>query len=130
MSARSEDAQRDWYCSGCGRPVTDEEHNTTPRQVCPTCGSTAHTTNQHCQAVAHAKAHLKLHSKHRDNKGKVVREEYHGEDYYRKTGKWSIMYRLIDRLNNWYEEIFHERDSGKIIHQKAHPLSEHHNDKK
>jgi hypothetical protein len=68
----------------------------------------------------------KSRSKHRDqSSGKVVRELTSGDDLHRKTGKWNLMYRLIDRANNWYEETFRDRDTGEIVHKSAEPLTHH-----
>ena len=68
---------------------------------------------------------MKTHSKHRDGGKKVIREVIAGDDYHRKTGRWSYIYRLIDRANNWYEERFLDHETGKIIHQKSESLTEH-----
>jgi len=62
--------------------------------------------------------YLKTHSKHRDGGRMVVREVIEGDDYYRKTGQWTVMRRLIDRVNDWYEEIFRDRETGRVIHEK------------
>jgi len=69
--------------------------------------------------------YLKTRTKRREGGSKVVHEVTEGDDYHRKTGRWTIMRRVIDRANNWYEEIFHDRGSGAIIHHTAEPLSEH-----
>jgi hypothetical protein len=95
------------------------------RRPCPVCGSTARTANVTITETSKASTYLKTHTKHRDGGPKIVREVIEGDDYYRKTGKWSLMRRLIDHANDWYEEIFRDRDTQKIIHQKAEPLSEH-----
>jgi hypothetical protein len=69
--------------------------------------------------------YTKTRALHRESGHKVVREETTGDDFYRATGKWSVMRRLIDRINDWYEETFYDRDTGDILHQKAHRLSDH-----
>ena len=69
--------------------------------------------------------YTKTHTKHRDGGPKVVREVIAGDDLHRKTGKWNIMHRLIDRTGDWYEETFHDRETGEVVHYKAEPLSEH-----
>lgn len=76
-------------------------------------------------AEARAEARMKMHSKHRDGGRKVVREVTSGDDFHRKSGRWTYIYRLIDRLNDWYEERFLDRETGKIIHQKAERLTDH-----
>jgi hypothetical protein len=56
---------------------------------------------------------------------KVLKEEISGDVYSRGEKAWNYLYRLIDRANNWYEERVLSRKTGKIIHQKAEPLSQH-----
>ncbi len=68
---------------------------------------------------------MKVHSKHREGGRKVVREEYTGDDYHHKTGKWNIMSRKIDRVNDSYEEVFKDRKTGEIVHETREPLSKH-----
>ncbi|HKU54869.1 MAG TPA: hypothetical protein VJP60_05860 [Rhizomicrobium sp.] len=68
---------------------------------------------------------MKLHSKHREGGKKVLREIYSGDDYFHKRGTWSVIYRLIDRAKNWYEEKIWDRETGKLIISKAEPLTDH-----
>jgi hypothetical protein len=69
--------------------------------------------------------HPKTRAKHRDGGTKVLREVTEGDDFHRNTGQWNLMRRVIDRANNWYEEIFRDRYSGAIVHRTAEPLTEH-----
>lgn len=71
-------------------------------------------------------SHLKTHSKHRFGGKKVLREVIAGDEFWRKGRVWTYLYRLFDRVNDWYEERVVSRGSpGHILHQKAHKLSEH-----
>jgi len=116
----------DWCSSKCGKALdVTEEAPRLPRRPCPCCGSTARTANASVHVSASARVYLKTHAKHREGGRKVVREEYAGDDYHRKTGKWNVMRRLIDRVNDLYEEIFRDRDTGEIIHETREPLSKH-----
>jgi predicted RNA-binding Zn-ribbon protein involved in translation (DUF1610 family) len=115
----------DWTCSACGVPVEANEPQNVARRPCPNCGSTLRTAHASVTIAASVQVYMKVHSKHRDGGRKVVREEITGDDFHRKTGRWSIMRRLIDRANNWYEEVFHDRDTGNVIHKKAERLSDH-----
>ena len=120
-----------WSCSNCGEPLeVTGKPPTSPRRPCPNCGSTARTANVSVTETLSAAVYLKTHSKHREGGRKVIREEIAGDDYHRKTGKWNIMHRLIDRMNNWYEETFYDRNSGEVIHKKAEPLTEHRHPRK
>jgi predicted RNA-binding Zn-ribbon protein involved in translation (DUF1610 family) len=113
----------DASCSYCGQPI-EEDSSTAPRSPCPICGETARTINASVTETISLREYMKTHHKHREG-SKVICEEIAGDDYYRKTGTWSIMRRVIDRANNWYEETFRDRDSGDVIHHKAEPLTEH-----
>jgi predicted nucleic acid-binding Zn-ribbon protein len=116
----------DWTCSSCGAAIEDSENLLDkPYQGCPKCGSRARTAHVSSHVTASTNVRLKTHSKHREGGSKVVRELIEGDDFHRKTGRWNIIRRLIDRKNNWYEEHFQERETGKTIHTKAEPLSEH-----
>ena len=119
----------EWICIGCGARV-DAKAPDKPRQPCPQCGSTARTARVATEASVIVNAYSKRHSKHRDGAKKVVREVIEGDDYHRKTGKWNIMRRIIDRTHDWYEEHFTDRKTGETLHQTGEPLSEHHNLKK
>lgn len=115
----------DCICTNCGMALSDGEP--ADRRPCPKCGSRARQIGKAINTQERPEVYLKRHAKHRDGGPKVIREVIEGDDYYRKTGKWSVMRRVIDRTKNWYEEIFRDRKTGAIIHQKEHPLSEHKN---
>jgi hypothetical protein len=115
-----------WSCSGCGNTLHIQAQPAgSPRIPCPHCGSTARTAHVSASVRASTQVYLKSHAKYREGGRKVVREEISGDDLFRKSGRWSIMRRLIDRASDWYEETFHDRDTGQIIHRKAEPLSQH-----
>ena len=113
----------DCYCTSCGTSLTDGE--ATDRKPCPKCGSLARQFGKAIEIQERPEVYLKRHAKHRDGSTKVVREVIEGDDHFRKTGKWSVMRRIIDRTKNWYEESFWDRETGAILHKKEHPLSEH-----
>jgi predicted RNA-binding Zn-ribbon protein involved in translation (DUF1610 family) len=117
------DSTQDWTCSGCGRHV--DETTTGKRRPCPKCGAVARTAHVTVAQTVTVAVHLKTHAKHRDGGTKVRREIIEGDDFHRKTGRWNLMRRVIDRTSNWYEETFRDRDSGAVVHHTAEPLTEH-----
>jgi hypothetical protein len=117
----------EWTCSGCGELIFDLAER---RKPCLKCGSITRTVHVALTETMKAEVYLKTHTKHRDGGRKVVREVIEGDDYHRKTGKWNVMRRLIDRAGNWYEEIFHDPDTGEVVHHTAEPLTEHRHQKK
>jgi hypothetical protein len=111
----------DWVCSECTQPMNDESEE---RRPCQSCGSTRRTANVSVAITARSSIYLLTKAKHREGGREVVRVT-EGDSYYRKTGKWNLMRRLVDWGNDWYDEIFRDRDTGEIIYQCAEPLSEH-----
>jgi hypothetical protein len=111
-----------WFCSNCKVPRADP--GSSEREACAVCGSKAYTAEVSATECLEIGVYSKTHTKHREGK-KVVREVISGDDLYRKSGKWNLMHRLIDRANNWYEEVFHDRETKEVIHKTAEPLSEH-----
>ncbi len=33
--------------------------------------------------------------------------------------------RIIDRENNWYEEVVVDEETGEVVHENSEPLSDH-----
>jgi len=117
-------------CSNCGKLLGSEFCGSSEdRLPCPDCGSTARTWNLVIREQVNLQVHMKLHSKHREGTRKVVREEYAGDDLHRKTGKWNLLRRLIDRKNNRYEETITDGATGERLRDVAEPLTEHRNSK-
>jgi predicted RNA-binding Zn-ribbon protein involved in translation (DUF1610 family) len=117
------DQAPNWTCSQCGKLI--ENAALEPRQPCPHCGSIARTAHESVHETITSNVYLKTHSKHREGGRKVVREVYEGDDLHRNTGKWNLLRRVIDRMNDWYDEVIRDRHTNEIIHEKHEPLSEH-----
>jgi hypothetical protein len=52
-------------------------------------------------------------------------EQVTGDDQHKKSGKWMVLLRVIDRENNWYYEVVKDPETSEIIHESSEPLSEH-----
>jgi hypothetical protein len=64
--------------------------------------------------------------KARDPKGgRPKYEAVQGDDLHRKTGIWMKLTRIIDRANDWYQEIVTNPQTGEEVHKIEEPLSEH-----
>jgi predicted nucleic acid-binding Zn-ribbon protein len=113
----------DWVCTKCGTPV--EETPPEVRPPCPVCGTTARTTFISSIMAVTTQIYLKTRTLYRDGGRKVVREVTEGASYFRAAGRWDQIFRLIDRGNNWYREIFRDGKTGGVVHEKAEPLTEH-----
>ncbi|MEW5894452.1 MAG: hypothetical protein AB1650_01655 [Candidatus Omnitrophota bacterium] len=53
------------------------------------------------------------------------REFFYGPELYKKENKWVHKDREIDRAKDRYREIVIDPDTGEVIHECEHPLSEH-----
>jgi hypothetical protein len=48
-----------------------------------------------------------------------------GDDLHRKTEKWMLLERVIDRAKNWYKELITDPETGRVVRQCEEPLTEH-----
>lgn len=112
-------------CGQCGTKL-NESPSASPdkRTPCPQCGSL-----QRSFAVSISET-IETHSKlssvgRRPGMKRPFVEQISGDDLHRKSGRWMILNRVIDRLNNWYHEIVKDKKTGKIVHETSEPLTEH-----
>lgn len=54
-----------------------------------------------------------------------MREITSGDVYWRRKRRWTLIHRVVDRLNDWYSERIVDKETGEVIIDVAHPLSEH-----
>ena len=106
----------------CGKPIPEADRE----KVCPACGSIVRDHYVTMTFGIETAVYPKTRARHRDGGSKVLREETQGWDFYKATGEWRIMRRLIDWAKDWYEESFKDPKTGKTIYDQAHRLSEHH----
>lgn len=112
-------------CGNCGREL-DESPSlpVSERTPCPDCGS---TSRQFAIAINET---LELHSKlgmkgRRPGMKRPFVEQVSGHDLHRQSGRWMVLIRVIDRLNNWYHEIVKDPETGDVLHESSEPLSRH-----
>lgn len=114
-------------CKDCGlalpQPASLPVEQRTP---CPQCGSTARLINIHIAASVTSEGHLGYRSRH-PGKGKWLVQQYGGDSFYRKEGRWHKLTRIIDRVQNWYYEHITDAQTGEMIRHCEAPLSEHRN---
>jgi hypothetical protein len=60
----------------------------------------------------------------RPGKKKPLKEVFVGSQLRKAVGDYIDKRRVIDRENNWYEEYV-ETETGEVLRNVAHPLSEH-----
>ena len=57
--------------------------------------------------------------------GKPYFESIASDDLYRKSCKWMLLERIIDREKDFYKEVISDPKTGKIIRKCEEPLSQH-----
>ncbi|MBI3573584.1 zinc ribbon domain-containing protein [Candidatus Kaiserbacteria bacterium] len=58
-------------------------------------------------------------------KGKPYVEGRTGDDLHRKTGKWMLLERVIDRAKNWYKELITDPETDAVVRHCEEPLADH-----
>jgi hypothetical protein len=108
----------------CGFQFEDERDGALPRIPCPQCGSTSR--DFHLSVVAVAKLGLAVGFKQkRPGYKRFIAEGFSGNDFWRSGSKWVVKERLIDRLADRYIEKVTDPDTGKVLIDQDHPLSQH-----
>lgn len=114
-------------CGKCGEelfePINVSLENRIP---CPQCGSLSRSFFITINETLHLREKMGMKGK-RSGRGKPFIETVSGDDLHRKTEKWNLIARTIDRENNLYSETITDPDTGTIIHKCIEPLSEHWN---
>jgi hypothetical protein len=81
---------------------------------------------------------LRRAAPHRDGDGALVprlegeaaeRQALHvqklGASFFRLTGRWHLLHRVIDRRNNRYYERIEDEETGEVVRLVEEPLTEH-----
>lgn len=115
-------------CASCDSELAEKENLLeTERSPCPKCGSLARALARvQTDAVEVDDRHkMKQKGGERTSSGKPGKELTQGHDLHQQSGNWNYLYRLIDRLNDWYHEKITDAKTGKIIRDCQEPLSKH-----
>ncbi|MCH7528171.1 MAG: zinc ribbon domain-containing protein [Candidatus Marinimicrobia bacterium] len=112
-------------CDDCGE-ILDEpmDQSGTDQMPCPNCESLQpHVRLSFSETLPlHEKHELKIRG---PEGGKPRYESVQGDDLHRKSGRWMQLKRIIDRVNNRYQEIITDPETGEVVHKNEEPLSEH-----
>ena len=112
-------------CNECGSPL--DEPGDLPaeqRERCPKCGSLSRSFSVKLEGGVQLRGGLALKARG-GGKGRPYLEAKHGDDLWRKMGKWMNLSRVVDRRNNRYTETVTDPDTGEVVHHVDEPLSEH-----
>lgn len=118
-------------CGNCGQELHQSDQAPCERP-CPECGSIARTVIVNISATVAAKAsiHAKLGWWERLPKKKALRWGVSGDDFHRKSGRWSVVVRTFDRMKDWYYEHITDKETGQVVRHTEERLSEHGRPKK
>ncbi|HJW85459.1 MAG TPA: hypothetical protein VJ440_02365 [Candidatus Brocadiaceae bacterium] len=113
------------FCAKCGLAI-DEDPGlpVEERKPCPSCGSTARNIHVTINETVTMREKLGLKGRHPGGKKPFI-EQVSGDDLHRKSGKWMIHSRVIDRDNDSYHEVVMDPTNDKIVHECKEPLSQH-----
>jgi phage FluMu protein Com len=93
------------HCENCGLDL--EEASGTPvdeRKGCPRCGSMSRHFSLSMSETVTVHGMLGLKGRHATG-GRPFIEQKVGDDFHRKSGRWMMLERVIDRATNWYREV-------------------------
>jgi hypothetical protein len=109
-------------CKDCST-VYDANDTREGRMPCPVCGSTARVFNE--AAGNDLDLHEMLAMKVKAPGQKPHLETKSGHDYFRLTGTWSQLDRVIDKRNNQYYEHITDLETGEVRRHCEEPLDQH-----
>ena len=115
-------------CLCCGFEITEKKNRVEDkRRPCPQCDSLgrALVMIQNESVEVNDRHRMKLRGGERTASGKPGRELVQGHDFYRISGVWNYLYRLIDRMNDRYHKKITDPKTGKIVYECQEPLSKH-----
>ena len=114
------------FCRSCGAEWPDgvESEPSDARTACSACGGTGRRIEKVLTAIVTTKASLKLVAK-RPGMKRSMREDFHGADLQTSTGRWMDKDRGVDRIENDYNEVVVDSETGQVIHQDHEPLDQH-----
>lgn len=112
-------------CGNCGFTLDEAAGiKSAERLPCPECGAKSRKIDVFVNEKLVFRESLKLKGYHTGGKNPFV-EHVQKDDLTRKTGRWSLLTRKIDRDSDGYSEIVVDRETGNVIHLCEEPLSEH-----
>ena len=125
------------YTIGCANPkcltiIGKFDEPPQPKTItCPTCGtqemSICTVVEDGCNLATTVKETLAIFQAPEGSnpKKKFFQQTIIGDDYSHSHEKWVHKTRVIDKRNDHYHEKVTDPETGEVIHEQAHPLSEH-----
>ena len=121
----SEEVLKTIKCEECGEVLSETSETTFEGSApCPKCGSKAQRFEITISESLQMHEQVNIKSRY-GNAGKVYLESKAGDDFFRKTGEWNSLERVIDHENDVYREVITNPRTGELIRHVEEPLSEH-----
>lgn len=112
--------QANYKCANCSIKLIS---GTT---ICPNCGSRNRDISLKVSDSVGIHDQTRVKTKRIVNgKTEIIHIQKIGDDYYRKTGKWNFLHRIIDKLQDYYYELIKDGETGEIVIEKTEKLSNH-----
>lgn len=117
-------------CIDCNASLPSEwAHQATPENVCHRCGSVMKTINMSIVENAKLEMHDSMRAKAKNITQSAKKnprvDVFAGDELRKSDNKWMKKERVIDKDKDLYREILKDPITGKIVHQKEEPLSQH-----
>ncbi len=115
------------WCLGCGTIIGDRLSTPVDAQApCPSCPSAQRFVALEAHDSCEIQAYEQIRLKDRQGAGpKALRIVKAGDDFHNKSGQWNKLERVIDRRNDWYDEVIIDPSTGSVIQETHEPLSQH-----
>lgn len=112
-------------CQDCGTKLAKKYlTNDGTRVPCPKCGSMRRAYSVHVHETVKVRTSVGYELK-RAGKNKFSVKATSGASFFRKTGDWHNLERVIDRENDKYKEKIVDEKSGEVLIDVEEPLSQH-----
>ena len=112
-------------CANCDTALDETEAiPLESRKRCPVCGSVNRKYFKNAKVTVKVMTKVGIKGRHPGKRRPFI-ETVSGHDLYRKTGKWNILKRVIDRENDEYAKIVTDPDTGEVLHHCEEPLHKH-----
>src|SRR5204863_9452519 len=91
---------------------------------CPQCGSMRRTFAVSLGGSITPRAFLRGRALHPGLRKWFAQIE-NGSSFFRKTGRWYRLERLVDRARNWYREHITDSETSRVVRHVEEPLTDH-----
>ena len=101
-------------CSECCKAL-DESYRVPSNEPCPRCGSIRRTVYVSTIVSTMPQMYDKAAWQSGDlRRGKPLRWGVTGDDLHRKSGRWSTLERIFDRIKDYYYEHIADKETGTV----------------